>query len=335
MEFTSNDKFATSIFTYSLLALLNLQTALITWCNSWKKVLLFALAVCVLLAAIKLTPGDTFENLEKLVGREKELREILGNLTSPDVNVLTVWGLPGMGKSLMAWHAEYEMKKRGYTTYYIRVENFTSVVDLNHRLNYISQCETENAEKWAQNLLSKVLLILDNVDGTHWADSSSRRSIKEDFIDQLSKNSPYLKILVTSQSLIQSQHKGRSYKVRPLSLENCILLACDLDKSLTYNQSSAICNAVGCLPLAVKLVVNSYLPIEGKTFEETANDKEEVFKTLVDISELSSQTEKLQAALSLTFSKVRRECQITCFLLYKYTEYFTRNDANNSNHYGK
>ena len=283
--------------------------------------------IWVLLAITIAAPLQKVENpsLEiQLIGREVEMTEIQKILNDPNVTVLTLWGSPGLGKSLMAYLLGHKMEQMGYTVHYILVNDakFTNVDDLTAELEKISGYPTSDFKDWAKHQ-PRTLLILDNVDGKHW---SNKKKFKVEFLDKLSASSGgILKILVTSQHRFKSKHKGKSYNVLPLTPDSCISLARWFDSALTERQSHSICRAVGCVPLAVKVMVKGeYFKIE----KETKDDKVRLLKILEEIPErLTDDEERLIAALNLTFSRVRQECQVTCFLLYKFNGHFTRRAA--------
>lgn len=281
-----------------------------------KEIVQCALAVFVLAVAIilGLQKEVTSHNFDKLIGREREIEEILSHFTSSDVNVVTLWGLPGMGKSLIAHHVGTEMRRLGYNVYSITVEDYEDVASLTDKI--ISDHRASSLEQWAKHAKPNTLLILDNVHGIHWANNESIRSIQKYFIDVLIADTTNLKILVTSQHSFESWHEGTSHYIGPLSLRDCISYIQYLDAYTSYNQSLYICKAGGCVPLAVRLMVSSFFPLTEKKWQKVS----EVITKFPNILPLSK---RIVRAIEVAFSMLPRECLYSSLLLSKFEKYFT------------
>ena len=117
------------------------------------------------------------------------MKEIITAFRNPNVSVVTLQGLPGMGKSLIVYHVGHRMLELGYGVCYINVQEKCASIDI------LTQClvkisghsSNTTLEKWARNINSDTLLILDNVDGVHWVREESAKKFQEDFLDTLNE----------------------------------------------------------------------------------------------------------------------------------------------------
>ena len=108
---------------------------------------------------------------QELIGREEEMKVIMGYFSNSKVDVVTLYGQAGFGKSEIALHVGHRMLQLRLDIHYIRVEDFKDVSSLEKELMKISDMSNTSMElkTWAKGLtkFNKTLLILDNVDGQH------------------------------------------------------------------------------------------------------------------------------------------------------------------------
>jgi hypothetical protein len=195
---------------------------------------------------------------QELVGREREMKIIMDYLDEESVDVVTLFGLAGLGKSEIAKHVGHKMLEKGIDVYFIFVEDWDDVEHLERALMTISGLEYSDmaVEKWAAGLTRPTLLILDNVDGPVWAKAESRQKFQTSFLQPLINHSSCLRILITSQQSIGSENVHR-FHLNSLSLPSCVEL---LNSSVSPNLNIAvadletICYLVEKVPLAVKVL---------------------------------------------------------------------------------
>ena len=266
-----------------------------------------------------------------LIGRNTEVNSIILYLTDSayNVNVVTLWGLPGLGKTEIAFHVGHSMLEMGFTVHYIRVQDFSHPDNITEELFKISKSSSTNLRDWVTNLRSESLLILDNVDGVFWVDKASRIRFQEDFVDILNKYSSPLKMLVTSQQDLYIQERWKSYLLSSLTPKSCLDLTDSLKPqaptNFTPSKSESICDSVGYNPLAVKVVVRS---MQTEKFTTKSGDKSRILRDLAKIANLSSR-DKILSALELSFEYVHPDCQKVSLLLHKFVLPFTKDDVGN------
>lgn len=98
------------------------------------------------------------------------------------------------------------------------------------------------------------------MDGVYWVNESRVKFQK--IINTLNQHSSSrLKILITSQQEIKANHKYRPHHLSPLHTNDCVDLFEDLVSDHTVNVSQSdlktICNLVGNIPLAIKVISGS------------------------------------------------------------------------------
>ena len=274
---------------------------------------------------------------QELIGREKEMKVIMGYFRNSDVKVVILHGQAGFGKSEIALHVGHRMLQLGLDVHYIKVEDFTNVSSLEEELMEISgkSYTGKRLVKWAKGLTKKTLLILDNVDGQHWVNDTSLQQVKELFLNPLQDNTLHLKVLITSQQDMRTKHAYRSYRLRSLSTKDCVHLMVNHSRHAESESDTAdtddltvICDLVGNVPYASKILAKTlssgtsakYIIQELRLSEKSKNKiiAEEADKVDKD---------RLLSAIELAFQFVKKECQISTFLLIKFPFSFTLDDA--------
>ena len=71
---------------------------------------------------------------QELIGREEEMKVIMGYFRNSKVDVVTLYGQAGFGKSEIALHVGHRMLQLGLDVHYIRVEDFKNVPSLKVKL---------------------------------------------------------------------------------------------------------------------------------------------------------------------------------------------------------
>ena len=264
---------------------------------------------------------------QKLFGREEEMEVIFGNFSVSKVKLFTLYGQAGFGKSEIALHIGHQMLKWGYDVHYIRVEEFKNISSLEKKLMEISDTSSTSMEleKWARGLIKKTLLILDNVDGQHWVSDTSRLQLNELFLNPLLRNTIHLQVLITSQQDKMIIHSAsQSHRLYSLSTDNCICLMINHYRNTSdTGDLRDICDLVGNVPFASKIL--------AKTLSSGTSAKY-IIQTLESNNKLEfianrAGKDMLLCAIKLAFQFVKKECQISTFLLIKFQYPFTLDDA--------
>ena len=274
---------------------------------------------------------------QELIGREEEMEVIMGYFRNSEVDVVTLYGQAGFGKSEIALHVGHRMLQLGFDVHYIRVEDFNSVASLENKLMEISGMSytVESLVKWAQGLtkFNKTLLILDNVDGQHWVNKTSSYQLKDLFLNPLLKNTFHLQVLITSQQDMRTTHVYRSYRLYSLSTNDCVHLMVNQSRnaeseSFTADTSDVrvICDLVGNVPYASKILAKTLS--SGTSAKYIIQELSEKSKNKI-IAEEADKVDKdrLLSAIELAFQFVKKECQISTFFLIKFQTPFSLDDA--------
>ena len=265
---------------------------------------------------------------QELIGRNDEMKVIMGYFRNSEVDVVTLYGQAGFGKSEIALHVGHRMLQLGYNVHYIRVENCIDVESLEKELMEISgksYTKCKGLVKWAQSLTIKTLLILDNVDGQYWVNDTSRRQLKELFLNPLLCNTFNLKVLITSQQNIMVTHSYRSYRLYSLSTKYCVDL---MVRNVEFDTADlrVICDLVGNVPFASKILAKTLSSgTSAKHIIEMLTEKSKL-KVIADKANMIDK-DVLFRAIELDFHFVSPECAMSTFLLVKFIVPFTQYEA--------
>ena len=264
---------------------------------------------------------------EKLLGRDKEVKLILDYLDHQDVEVVTLFGSPGFGKSAIAKHVGHTVLQAGMDVHYLAVEDFADVNALIEELIKISRVtETVSFVSWVKNITRKTLVILDNVDGYNWIQEHSRKAFQKHFLSVLQDHSSNLNVLITSQREIHSQTRYRSHQLLSLDTDSCAKLlnysVSEMEVSFSY--ARIICDLIGGVPLAIKVIGATLSPPVNYPVDkaiERLNDTL-MLSFIAEKGELTSE-DRILSALQLGFEHVKKEHQICALLSARFTGSFT------------
>lgn len=166
------------------------------------------------LEAKKVRPNNLPAQLTSFIGREQDIQLITEKLHDPDIRLLTLTGIGGVGKtriSLQVGQKLLEAFANGvFFVSLASVRDDTLVLPTIAETFGIEETAEQDSLELLKNYLStkKMLLILDNFE--HILPSAPR-------IASLLGASPDLKILVTSRSLLRLSFE-HNYPISPLSL---------------------------------------------------------------------------------------------------------------------
>ena len=274
---------------------------------------------------------------QELIGREEEMEVIMGYFIESEVDVVTLYGQAGFGKSEIALHVGHRMLQLGLDVHYIRVENFLGVESLEKELMAISDTSYTSKSKrlvrWARGLTKVTLLILDNVDGQHWVSYTSLQQLKELFLNPLLHNTFHLQVLITSQQDIMTTHVYRSYRLYSLSTQDCVHLMVNQSRNAESEADTAdtgelryICDLVGNVPFASRILAKTLYSGTSAKYIIQGLSKKSKLKIIANQAGKVDK-DRLLSAIELAFQFVKKECQISIFILIKFSLTFTLDDA--------
>ena len=274
---------------------------------------------------------------QELIGREKEMNVIMGYFRNSKVKVVILHGQAGFGKSEIALHVGHRILQLGRNVHYIRVENFVDVSSLKKKLMEISDTSNTIAsmelETWARGLTKNTLLILDNVDGQHWVSDTSLRQLKELFLNPLLDNTLHLQVLITSQQDMMTTHVYRSYRLHSLSTNDCVHFMVNHSRNAESESDTAdtddltvICDLVGNVPYASKILAKTLSSGTSPKYIIQILSSKSKLKIIAEEADKVDK-DRLFSAIELAFQFVKRECQISTFLLIKSQYPFTLDQA--------
>ena len=199
------------------------------------------------------------------VGRLKECRAILDQLTNGSTRLVDVWGPPGFGKTSVAIDVAHQLRQMKIPVYFTSLRGMTTKDDLVSKLLGIfvdaKQAFHISPSDWLIQCLQQrqtpLVLILDNADDVL---ESGDTKVKEDiirFIEDILAQCSHIKILITSRE----SHEYLSYKF-PIHLERVGVLDGNdsgyLVKTLlpyvSESDRNNIVKACGQVPLAMRLM---------------------------------------------------------------------------------
>ena len=193
-------------------------------------------------------------HMEPLIGREKETTAILKWLEFQDspVQVVSIVGGPGVGKSAIAVAVGHKLIQQGIAVCYVDMYNASERIMKHFQIS-------KHLDELASQVRRPTLLILDNCD--HYIHTQ-----RKEFQNlALSQKYRFIKVLITSQVRIQvafSGHDFEEYHLQKLDKDQAKNLLQQSVKGLTSFAAGYICDLVDNMPLAI-INVAAYLNLKS------------------------------------------------------------------------
>ena len=256
---------------------------------------------------------DTKPSLPKLLldpvvpdftGRQREVEEITGQLTSGSTRIVSIWGSPGFGKTSVAIAVGHHLNSQGLPVYFFSLRGLQSKADLTSKLLGFFRRPAANVQQQQQHRLSlddellqlfnemsdPFILILDNADDLM---ESGLGNVKQDFtqfLKEILRRAEKVAFVITTRESLEFmnvQFQGHQ-AVRICPLDE--LSSQNLVKELLPNAIASDCTRIqqicGQVPLAMKLLCSSIL-------EDDVDGRSQVLHDLTTSSESSDILEML------------------------------------------
>ena len=192
-------------------------------------------------------------------------------MSSESIQLVSIWGTPGFGKTSVAIAVGHALQSQGKPVYWVSLRGVRSKADLASKflsllrqLNTIkqpsSQCLSIDEEVW--QLFSSVsnpsAFILDNFDD--WLESGSPNAKEEvmQLLEEILRQNPMVTFVVTTRESLESMdlhfqgHKG--LRIRPLDKASANTLVSELLPNASTAECTQIAQICGQVPLAMKLM---------------------------------------------------------------------------------
>ena len=218
-------------------------------------------------------------------GRQREVEEITGHVTSGSTRIVSIWGSPGFGKTSVAIAVGRHLHSQGLPVYFLSLRGLQSQADLTSKLlSYFRRPATNDQQQQRLSLDDELfevfndisdpfVLILDNADDLL---ESPMAKVKEDFthfLGEIIRRTETLTLLMTTRESLEFmnvQFQGHQ-AVRICPLDD--LSSQNLVKELLPNATASDCKRIqqicGHVPLAIKLLCCSIS-------EDDSNDRSQV-----------------------------------------------------------
>ena len=207
-------------------------------------------------------------------GRQKEVEEITGHVTSGSTRIVSIWGSPGFGKTSVAIAVGHHLHSQRLPVYFFSLRGLKSKADLTSKLLGFFRRPAANVQQQQQRLSLEdellqlfnemsdpFIIILDNADDLM---ESGMGNVKQDFtqlIKEILRRAEKVTFVITTRDSLEFmnvQFQGHQ-AVRICPLDE--LSSQNLVKELLPNAIASDCTRIqqicGQVPLAMKLLCSS------------------------------------------------------------------------------
>ena len=204
-------------------------------------------------------------------GRQSEVEEIIGHVTSESTRLVSIWGSPGFGKTSVAITVGHALQSQGLPVYWVSLRGLQSKADLTSKfLRLLRQPTIKNKPSYQRlslddetcQLFSEIskqsAFILDNADDLL---ESGRPKVKEEVMQLLEEilwQNPRVTFIVTTRESLEFMdihfqgHRG--LRIRTLSEASAQTLIHELLPHASVADCRKIAQLCGQVPLAMKLM---------------------------------------------------------------------------------
>ena len=98
-------------------------------------------------------------------GRQSEVEEIIGHVTSESTRLVSIWGSPGFGKTLVAIAVGHALQTQGLPAYWVSLRGLQSKADLTSKILSLLRQPTINNQPSDQRLShdDEICLLFNNI----------------------------------------------------------------------------------------------------------------------------------------------------------------------------
>ena len=204
-------------------------------------------------------------------GRQSEVEDIIGHVTSESTRLVSIWGSPGFGKTSVAITVGHALQTQGLPVYWVSLRGLQSKADLTSKfLRLLRQPTIDNQPSDRRlslddeicQLFSEIskqsVFILDNADDLL---ESGCPKVKEEvmqLLEEILRQNPRLTCIVTTRESLEFMdihfqgHQGLRIRTLDKASTQCLI------HELLPNASPADCTEVahicGQVPLAIKIM---------------------------------------------------------------------------------
>ena len=257
-------------------------------------------------------------------GRQSECEEIAGHVTSESIQLVSIWGSPGFGKTSVAIAVGHDLQSKGMPVCWLSLRELKTKTDLTSKLLSFVKPSVRNDHPSLSYpslddqlclLLSEIsdrsIFILDNADNLL---EDGEPGVKKEVIgllkEILMRSKATIFALTTRESLgfLNVDLQGhQSVRIRPLDEDSAKTLV----KALLPRASSSDCTRIlqicGFVPFAIKLLCSSIS--EGEAQPSQYLDEFMQFASTASIAEMLDRPDypdeyRLQSLFELSFKRL-------------------------------
>ncbi|XP_073248382.1 uncharacterized protein [Porites lutea] len=204
-------------------------------------------------------------------GRQSEVEEIIGHVTSESTRLVSIWGSPGFGKTSVAITVGHALQTQGLPVYWVSLRGLQSKADLTSKFLCLPRQPTINNQPSHQRLSlddeicqlftqisKKSVFILDNADDLL---ESGGPKVKEEvmqLLEEILRQNPRLTCIVTTRESLEFMdihfqgHQG--LRIRTLDKDSTQCLIHELLPNARRADCAEVAHICGQVPLAIKIM---------------------------------------------------------------------------------
>ncbi|XP_073248643.1 uncharacterized protein [Porites lutea] len=204
-------------------------------------------------------------------GRQSEVEEIIGHVTSESTRLVSIWGSPGFGKTSVTIAVGHALQSQGLPVYWVSLRGLQSKADLTSKFLRLLRQPTINNQPSDQRLspddeisqlfseISKQsVFILDNADDL--LESGCQKVKKEvmQLLEEILRQNPRVTFIVTTRESLEFMnnhfqgHQG--VRIRTLDKASTQSLIHELLPIASAADCTEVAHICGHVPLAIKLM---------------------------------------------------------------------------------